>query len=100
MDVHNPFRDLALQCPAFTPDEASRIARDLFGVEGTVTELGSNQDRNYRVDCADGRWVLKIANPGWDRAALEAQNAAMMPPGASAASHSTSRSRGRRPAAS
>ncbi len=52
MDVHNPFRDLALQCPAFTPDEASLIARELFGVEGPVTELGSNQDRNYRVDAA------------------------------------------------
>ena len=42
-----------------------------------MRELGSNQDRNYRVDAPEGPFVLKIANPGWERVALEAQNAAM-----------------------
>ncbi len=73
----NPFGDLALRCPPIGVDEAAAIARDLFGREGAVRELGSNQDRNYRVDTPDGRFVLKIANPGWERVALEAQNAAM-----------------------
>lgn len=78
MNAANPFDGLALRCPEFTVDEAGRIARELFGVAGTIKELGSNQDRNYRVDAADGRFVLKIANPGWERVALEAQNAAML----------------------
>ena len=73
----NPFGDLALRCPPIDVDEAATIARDLFGREGKVRELGSNQDRNYRVDAPEGRFVLKIANPGWERVALEAQNAAM-----------------------
>lgn len=74
----NPFGDLALRCPPIGVDEAAAIARDLFGRTGEVRELGSNQDRNYRVDTPDGRFVLKIANPGWERVALEAQNAAML----------------------
>ena len=61
MNAVNPFDGLALRCPEFTVDEAGRIARELFGVAGTIKELGSNQDRNYRVDAADGRFVLKIA---------------------------------------
>jgi 4-aminobutyrate aminotransferase-like enzyme/Ser/Thr protein kinase RdoA (MazF antagonist)/murein DD-endopeptidase MepM/ murein hydrolase activator NlpD len=73
----NPFGDLALRCPPIDVDEAATIARDLFGREGAVRELGSNQDRNFRVDTPEGRYVLKIANPGWERVALEAQNAAM-----------------------
>ena len=77
MSDKNPFGDLALRCPPIDVDEAATIARDLFGREGKVRELGSNQDRNYRVDAPDGRFVLKIANPGWERVALEAQNAAM-----------------------
>ena len=81
MSDENPFGDLALRCPPIDVDEAAVIARDLFGREGTVRELGSNQDRNYRVDAPDGRFVLKIANPGWESVALEAQNAAMQPPG-------------------
>ena len=78
MNATNPFDDLALRCPEFTVDEAGQIARELFGVAGRIKELGSNQDRNYRVDAAEGRFVLKIANPGWERVALEAQNAAML----------------------
>ncbi len=78
MKPENPFEGLALRCPEFTSDEAGRIARELFGIDGTVKELGSNQDRNYRIDSAEGRFVLKIANPGWERVALEAQNAAML----------------------
>ena len=74
-----PTRSETWRCAARRSTSTRRrsIARDLFGREGEVRELGSNQDRNYRVDAADGRFVLKIANPGWEIVALEAQNAAM-----------------------
>jgi 4-aminobutyrate aminotransferase-like enzyme/Ser/Thr protein kinase RdoA (MazF antagonist) len=73
----NPFHDLTLTPPPFDPDDAAALARDLFGVEGRVKELGSNQDRNFRIDTGAERLVLKVANPGWGLEALEAQNAAM-----------------------
>lgn len=73
----NPFEGLALRSPPFSAQDAATLARDLFGVAGEISELGSNQDRNYLVDCGDQRLVLKIANPSWGRETLEAQNAAM-----------------------
>src|SRR5574343_1385431 len=56
---------------------AARIGRELFGVEGPVRELGSSQDRNFRIDTPAGPRVLKIANRSWGRGTLEAQHAAM-----------------------
>ena len=63
--------------PAVDAALAARIASDLFGVEGPVRELGSSQDRNFRIDTPAGPRVLKIANRGWGRETLEAQHAAM-----------------------
>ena len=73
----NPFEGLALTTPPFAGEDAAALARELFGVSGSVVELGSNQDRNYRIDTGRERLVLKIANPGWGLETLDAQNAAM-----------------------
>ncbi|HET7900667.1 MAG TPA: aminotransferase [Candidatus Nanopelagicales bacterium] len=64
--------------PGVDVGRAAELASTLFGAEGEVRELGSHQDRNFRVDTAAGRRVLKVANRGWGRAALEAQNAALL----------------------
>ena len=63
--------------PAVDIDRAAALAREVYGVTGTVTELGSHQDRNFAIEAGDGRRVLKVANRGWGRSALEAQNAAL-----------------------
>lgn len=55
---------------------AAQLAREFYGVETpTVKELGSHQDRNFQIN---GTSVLKIANRGWARAALESQDAALL----------------------
>lgn len=63
--------------PALTLDEAQRIARDVFSIEASVSELGSQQDANFLLtseqECLS---VLKIANPAFSRLELEAQDAA------------------------
>ncbi len=64
--------------PRVSEAQAATIARELFGVEGKVKELGSQQDRNFRIDTDAGRRVLKIANRGWGVETLAAQNAAML----------------------
>lgn len=66
----------ALPRPDVTVDDAVAVAADVFGVSGAVTELGSNQDRTFRIDTADGRFVLKFANPVFAVAELDAQDAA------------------------
>ena len=64
---HTPTVDVA---------DAERIARDIFGIEGVVTSLPSERDRNFRIDASDGRaYVLKVANGSESRDVVEAQMA-------------------------
>src|SRR5690349_9699350 len=63
--------------PEVSPDQAARVAETVFGVTGPITELGSQQDRNFRIDAADGCYVLKVANPAVPEVQLACQNAAM-----------------------
>lgn len=42
----NPFVGHELRSPTFSVAEAAALARERFGVEGTLTELGSHQDQN------------------------------------------------------
>ena len=64
--------------PGVEAARAAEIAHELWGVEGEVRELGSHQDRNYLVRSAEGPRVVKVANRGWGRPAIEAQNAALL----------------------
>lgn len=55
---------LAAPPPVFDEDDAVRIARDVFGLDGSATSLASERDRNFRVDARGGRsLVLKLQNP-------------------------------------
>jgi len=65
-----------LPAPGLSLNEAGRVLRGL-GVEGELTELGSQQDQNFLVT-AGGRptGVLKLANPAFPARDAEAQDAA------------------------
>ena len=67
----------SLPRPEATVEDAVRIAGTYFGLRGTVTELGSQQDRNFLVDTGSDRFVLKLANPVFSADELHAQNAAL-----------------------
>jgi len=60
-----------------TADDAVRIAAQLLGRRGRATELPSDRDQNFRIDTADGSWVLKIANAGERAETLALQTAAL-----------------------
>jgi 4-aminobutyrate aminotransferase-like enzyme/Ser/Thr protein kinase RdoA (MazF antagonist) len=49
--------------PAFTCEEASAIAQELFGISGPARDLGSERDQTFLIDGAPGG-VLKISNQG------------------------------------
>lgn len=70
-------RRTELPRPDVTAEDAAAILRQHFGIEGPLKELGSQQDRNYRVDAPQGRFVLKICLADYALEELEAQNAAM-----------------------
>lgn len=63
--------------PRIDAAEAAGLLARHWGLTGTLTELGSQQDRNLRVDADGDRYVLKISNAGVTQAALEAQHAAV-----------------------
>ena len=67
-----------LPVPAVTPDHAGQIAAAHFGVQAQADPLGSQQDANFLLRDPEGEpvGVLKIANPAFSRAELEAQDAA------------------------
>ena len=79
MPVFDFFSDQGLVRPEITAEDAESMAESLFGITGTARELGSQQDRNFRIDSplGDGvrRYVLKVDNPAFSAAELAAQGA-------------------------
>ncbi|MGW7253652.1 aminotransferase [Streptomyces sp. NPDC054834] len=63
--------------PHFDEEELSAALAERYTVTGTLHDLGSQQDRNYRVRTRTGDYVLKIANPAEDHEALRVQCAAL-----------------------
>ncbi|PDT03959.1 hypothetical protein CO666_12500 [Rhizobium chutanense] len=68
---------MALPRPDVTVADAEEILLAHYSLSGTLVELGSQQDRNYRVDSDRGRYVLKICHAAYETRELEAQNAAI-----------------------
>jgi 4-aminobutyrate aminotransferase-like enzyme/Ser/Thr protein kinase RdoA (MazF antagonist) len=59
--------------PRFSPEEAARIAADMFGIHGSAEALGSERDQAFLLESG----VLKISNPSEDESALELEEAAI-----------------------
>lgn len=74
---HVFLRRAALSRPDVNAEDASGLLAAHYGLSGPVTELGSQQDRNFRIDAAAGRFVLKICRADYATIELEAQNAAL-----------------------
>jgi Ser/Thr protein kinase RdoA (MazF antagonist) len=71
------FRHGALPVPRVTIQDAERMAESSFGLTVRAQPLGSQQDSNFLL--ADGNsvlGVLKVANPAFGAAEIEAQDAA------------------------
>jgi 4-aminobutyrate aminotransferase-like enzyme/Ser/Thr protein kinase RdoA (MazF antagonist) len=63
--------------PRFTTEQAAQIAAELFGIEGTASELGSERDQAFLLDDGGSGGVLKISNRGEDESVLEMEEAAI-----------------------
>ena len=60
--------------PEFTLEQASELARDLYGLDGKLKPLDGERDLNFRIDSGDARFVFKIANIEESPAMLECQH--------------------------
>ncbi|KAF2111584.1 kinase-like domain-containing protein [Lophiotrema nucula] len=68
---------MQLPRPDVTQEDAEHILRKQYNLSGSLKELGSQQDRNYRVDTGEARFVLKVCLVEYALVELEAQNSAM-----------------------
>jgi len=69
---------LGTQPPFFSTEEALELARDLYGLDGTISQLDSERDQNFRIDTPSGdQFVIKIANSAMDPAILTMQAEAL-----------------------
>lgn len=60
--------------PPFSCDEAERLVRERFGIEGRATELVAEFDRNFLIEADhDRRYVLKISPADADEDAVRCQ---------------------------
>src|SRR5215510_13807978 len=64
--------------PSFSFEEATALARDLYGLDAAASRLPIERDQNVLLQDRSGeKYVLKIANALEDRALLDAQQQAM-----------------------
>lgn len=69
---------LSTAAPSLSPQEASALARRLYGIDGRIEPLAGERDQNCRLEAADGsRYVLKISNPSEAVEVVDLQIAAL-----------------------
>jgi 4-aminobutyrate aminotransferase-like enzyme/Ser/Thr protein kinase RdoA (MazF antagonist) len=64
--------------PRFSDGDVARIAAELFGLEGTATNLGSERDQTFLVEGLADAGVVKLSNLGEDPATLDLETEAIL----------------------
>ncbi|CRM26713.1 2,2-dialkylglycine decarboxylase [Pseudomonas sp. 37 R 15] len=67
----------SLPCPQLSLEQAAHLLEQHYGLSGALQSLGSQQDLNFRIDSALGRFVLKICRGDYAAIELQAQHAAL-----------------------
>ncbi|GIH22200.1 hypothetical protein Aph01nite_05100 [Acrocarpospora phusangensis] len=78
MTGHDFFAQPNLLRPEVSLEQARAVAAKHFRIVGEIEELGSNQDRNFRVDSGRGRFLLKVPNSAYSDQELDAQDRALL----------------------
>jgi len=77
-DVSGDIKFLISDTPDFPENQAHKIARRLFGIDGELKVLYSDRDLNFRLRNSDGTWILKFFHPQEDEGVIDFQTKAMM----------------------
>jgi len=63
----------ARQQPKFTPEDAVRIARELYGIDASARSIPGEFDDNFHLTAGNREYVLKIMRPVCERTFLDLQ---------------------------
>lgn len=69
---------LDVESPAMSEVDAQSVALECFGLRATASTLGGERDRNFRLSCADGEFVLKVVHPAEDPGVSDFQSRALL----------------------
>jgi 4-aminobutyrate aminotransferase-like enzyme/Ser/Thr protein kinase RdoA (MazF antagonist) len=67
--------DMLKTTPDFSTEAAAGLLADHFGLSGRLSPLASERDQNFKVETADGTFILKIVNAAEPEAESEFQSA-------------------------
>ncbi|WP_460417906.1 aminotransferase [Pseudomonas sp. microsymbiont 2] len=67
----------SLPAPSLDEARVHALLRAHYDLQGDLHVLGSQQDLNWRVDCAAARYVLKACHASYAEVELQAQHAAL-----------------------
>jgi 4-aminobutyrate aminotransferase-like enzyme/Ser/Thr protein kinase RdoA (MazF antagonist) len=73
-DAHGSSNEVGIletRPPHFSTEEVSKLARDIYGLDGAISPLDSERDQNFRIETpSEGQFTIKIANSAMDPAIL------------------------------
>ncbi|BEJ11563.1 hypothetical protein CspHIS471_0200230 [Cutaneotrichosporon sp. HIS471] len=76
--MFDPHAEQPLLRPLVTAEDALAVGRTSYSLDGSVKELGSNQDRNFLLTTSGPQYLLKFDNDAFSISELEAQNDALL----------------------
>lgn len=68
---------LTVSAPEFDPASLHGSLSTHWGLEGELTAVHGERDRNFRVDAPGGRYLLKVHNPADGEAVVDLQHSAL-----------------------
>jgi 4-aminobutyrate aminotransferase-like enzyme/Ser/Thr protein kinase RdoA (MazF antagonist) len=72
-----PADPLSVPAPDLDVDALHALVEKHWGLSGELTALHGERDRNFRLDSASGRHLLKVHNPADDESVLDLQSSAL-----------------------
>lgn len=68
---------LTVPAPELDPAALHDVLSTSWGLEGELTAVHGERDRNFRIDATSGRYLLKVHNPADGESVLDLQHSAL-----------------------
>ena len=73
----SPHDPLAVSAPELDPTALRAAVSTIWGLEGDLTAVHGERDRNFRIDSPHSRYLLKVHNPADGQEVVDLQDSAL-----------------------